>query len=60
MLKNIKHTMAELRRREEGVTLVEYGIGLVLAITIGVGALTTLSQQVSTNMSQASSAMVTT
>jgi pilus assembly protein Flp/PilA len=41
------------RRDEKGVTLVEYGIALVLAITVGVGALTLLGGEVSDQMGEA-------
>lgn len=45
------------RRDEKGVTLVEYGIALVLAITVGVGALTLLGDEVSDQMGEAQAAM---
>ncbi|MBS8225595.1 Flp family type IVb pilin [Vannielia litorea] len=39
---------------ERGVTLVEYGIALVLAVGVGAGALATLSTDVGGKMGQAS------
>lgn len=49
----LKKTFARLSKDEEGVTLVEYGIALALAITVGLGALTTLGQGVDAQMLQA-------
>ena len=38
----ILSTLIRLRHDDEGVTLVEYGIALALAVTIGVAALSLL------------------
>lgn len=46
-----------LRRDEKGVTLVEYGIALVLAVSVGSGALTTLADGVSDEMGQGTTAL---
>lgn len=46
------------RKSESGATLVEYGVALILAIVLGAGALSTLAGDVSTQMGQASSAMI--
>ena len=47
----------KFRRDEKGVTLVEYGIALVLAVTVGVGALTTLAGTVDGQMTAADNVM---
>ena len=52
-----KNLFARLRRDERGVTLVEYGIAIGLAVAIGIGALTVLSNDISGAMSTAGSAM---
>ncbi|HSG53929.1 MAG TPA: hypothetical protein VLA45_00635 [Paracoccaceae bacterium] len=44
-------------RNDEGATLVEYGIALGLAVTLGAGALLTLGTDVGLTMSDASAAM---
>ena len=46
-------TFARLRRDEKGVTLVEYGIALVLAVTVGTVALLALADGVSGEMTEA-------
>ena len=43
----------KFRRDEKGVTLVEYGIALVLAIMVGGTLLTGLATQVNTNVTDA-------
>lgn len=50
----LKNTFARFAKDEKGVTLVEYGIALILAVTVGVGALTTLATNVSGKMNGAS------
>ena len=45
------------RHCEDGATLVEYGIALGLAVTLGAGALVTLAGDVGGTMSAAGSAM---
>ena len=53
----LKTVFARLRRDEEGATLVEYGIALALAITLGAGALVTLSGEVGDSMAAAGTAL---
>ena len=43
----------QFRKDEKGVTLVEYGIALILAITLGGGALALLAGEVGTQMGDA-------
>lgn len=45
------------RHCDDGATLVEYGIALGLAITLGVGALATLAGEVGGSMTAAGSAL---
>lgn len=45
---------ARFKRDEKGVTLVEYGIALTLAITLGAAALSTLSTDVGNIMAEGS------
>ncbi|UWR25883.1 hypothetical protein K3757_15700 [Sulfitobacter sp. S223] len=54
---NIKNVFARLRRSEEGATLVEYGIALGLAVTVGAGALLALGNDVDAKMTAASGAL---
>ena len=46
-----------LRHDDAGVTLVEYGIALALAVTFGVAALTTLGGEIGGAMSAAGTQM---
>jgi pilus assembly protein Flp/PilA len=50
----LKKTFARLLKDEKGVTLVEYGIALTLAVAVGVGALSTLATDIDAEMGQAS------
>jgi Flp pilus assembly pilin Flp len=52
-------TFSRLRRDEKGVTLVEYGIAIVLAIVVGTGALVTLAGEIDTGMTCADTVMST-
>lgn len=54
----LKKTFARLMTDEKGVTLVEYGIALTLAVFVGVGALTTLGEDVDAEMGQASGVLI--
>ncbi|TMM55599.1 Flp family type IVb pilin [Sulfitobacter sabulilitoris] len=45
------------RHCEDGATLVEYGIALGLAVTLGAGALVTLGTDIGLTMGDASAAM---
>lgn len=56
-MRNILLKLAHFRRSEDGATLVEYGIAIVLAVIVGTGALMTLAGQVSTNMGDAEDSM---
>ncbi|MBV1867315.1 MAG: hypothetical protein KUG69_05345 [Marinosulfonomonas sp.] len=49
---------ADFRHCDEGVTLVEYGIAIVLAITLGVGALTLLAGDIGVSMGVAGGIML--
>lgn len=51
------HSFAQFVRREDGATLVEYGIAIVLAITVGTTALLSLGDQISANMDAATTEM---
>jgi Flp pilus assembly pilin Flp len=54
IMKNfLKKTFARLMKDEKGVTLVEYGIALVLAVSVGTLALTNLADEVEAEMGQA-------
>ena len=46
-----------LRKDELGVTLVEYGVALVLVVSLGAAAFTTLANEIGTSMSTVGSAM---
>ncbi|MCT2538604.1 Flp family type IVb pilin [Sedimentimonas flavescens] len=50
---NVKNLIARFRNDEEGVTLVEYAIALVLAVGVGTAALSTLSDAVGDKMTAA-------
>ncbi len=60
MVTRIKEFLRTCKENEDGVTLVEYGIGLLLAISVGAILLTGLGNQVSSNMSAAASGMTVT
>lgn len=57
MFQLIQMTVRLLVRDERGVTLVEYGIALALAITLGAGAMVTLSGEIGTAMGTAGTSM---
>ena len=57
MFNALKTTFSRLHKDEKGVTLVEYGIALTLAVVVGGIALTTLGGAVSTEMGQATAVM---
>ncbi len=50
-------TFIRFRHNDEGVTLVEYGVSLALAVAVGTGALLTLGTDVSGVMGDASGIM---
>lgn len=53
----LKNTLASFARDQDGATLVEYGIALGLAITLGAGAMTFLGKDVSASMESARCAL---
>ena len=53
----ILKTLIRLRHDDEGVTLVEYGIAIALAVGLGTAALTTLAGEISGAMGAAGTAM---
>lgn len=57
----MKDTLLKLfirfRHDDSGVTLVEYGIAIALAVGLGTAALTTLSGEIGTAMGAAGTAM---
>lgn len=53
----LKKTFARLVKNEEGVTLVEYGIALTLAVALGTAALATLATNVGGVMDDASACL---
>lgn len=53
----LKKTFARLLKDEKGVTLVEYGIALTLAVALGTGALTFLADGVEGKMDEATSVL---
>lgn len=56
----MKNLLKTFRRSEDGVTLVEYGIAITLAIVVGGAALGGLGGGISTAMNVASSQMCST
>ncbi len=54
MRATILKLLGRFRRDDAGVTLVEYGIALTLAVVVGTLALTTLAGNVTGEMGQAS------
>lgn len=50
---SIKKLLSRFRSDERGVTLVEYGIALTLAVLVGTGALGTLGTAVDAEMTAA-------
>ncbi len=53
----LKNTFARFAKDEKGVTLVEYGIALILAVTVGTVALTNLGNNVIGEMDEAGALM---
>ena len=50
---NLKNLARRFRKDERGVTLVEYGIGITLAVVLGIGALSALAGDVAVGMQAA-------
>lgn len=57
MFNALLKTFIRFRHSDEGVTLVEYGVAVALAVTVGVGALTLLGGDVTDAMAAAGLAM---
>ncbi len=57
MMEFIKATLGRFRRDEKGVTLVEYGIALALAVGLGTAALGSLGDEVGDAMTAAGNEM---
>ena len=57
MRTTILKLLSRFRRDDAGVTLVEYGIALTLAVIVGTLALTTLANDVTGEMGEASAIM---
>lgn len=56
-MKRMLKAFNRMNKCDEGATLVEYGIALGLAITLGAGALATLGADVGASMGAASAAL---
>ncbi|MGH1366990.1 MAG: Flp family type IVb pilin [Maritimibacter sp.] len=56
---NLMKQVNKFFKCDEGATLVEYGIALGLAVTVGAGALATLGNDVNATMGSASAALPT-
>ena len=56
-MRKFKIFAARIRRDEEGVTLVEYGIAIALAITVGAGALAALATTINGRLTTAGTTM---
>ena len=57
MFKFLSSKLRSFRRDEEGVTLVEYGIAVILAVVVGAGALITLGGDIENMLGEASSVL---
>lgn len=57
MFTKVRSFLTRFHRDEKGVTLVEYGIALTLAVAVGTVALSNLSTAVSGKMNAATTAM---
>ncbi len=57
MMDILKKTFGRFRRDEKGVTLVEYGIAIALAVTLGTTALTALGGEIGGAMTAAGNEM---
>jgi pilus assembly protein Flp/PilA len=56
-MKTLLNTFTRFRDCDKGATLVEYGIALGLAVTLGAGAMATLGGDVGGAMAEAGKAM---
>ena len=57
MLTNLKTILGRFRKDEEGLTLVEYGIGAILGVTVGAIALVGLGNEINNELGQADGVM---
>lgn len=57
MKTKLLETWVRFQTDERGVTLVEYGIAIALAVTLGTAALATLSGEIGAGMTAAGTAM---
>lgn len=57
MFKFLSSKLRSFRRDEEGVTLVEYGIAVILAVVVGTGALIILGGDIEKMLGAASSVL---
>lgn len=53
MMIRLKKALRRFRRDEKGVTLVEYGIAITLAVAVGTAALSALSTAIENEMTEA-------
>jgi Flp pilus assembly pilin Flp len=53
LTRSIQALLRQVRRDERGVTLVEYGIAILLAIVVGTGALVGLAGEIDATLGQA-------
>ena len=53
MFTKVRNLVSRFRRDEEGVTLVEYGVAVALAVLVGTVALSALSTNISDAMDAA-------
>ena len=54
---NLKNLARRFRKDERGVTLVEYGVAVALAVLVGAGAMTTLNTEINNAATAAGNAM---
>lgn len=57
MRESFKKLFAAIRKDEKGVTLVEYGVAIALAVFLGTAAMTALKNDISSAMSSAGAQM---
>lgn len=57
MFNALLKTFIRFRHCDEGVTLVEYGVAVALAVSVGVGALTLLGGDITAAMGAAGAVM---
>ena len=57
MYDKLLNLVARFRQDDEGVTLVEYGVAVALAVALGIGALTLLAGDVEGAMGAAGAVM---